>query len=130
MIPVRSTDAPEALETDFRRGLGLFDSTLFYILTIAGVFRLRATRPGADRPYRAFGHPVIPALHIAGAATILTALLIYRPATTWPGFLIVLLGIPAFLWMRRRARARPGPSWSALTQLAFLPTSSCALLRR
>ena len=75
---------------------------LFYILTIAGVFRLRATRPDADRPYRAFGYPLIPALYIAGAAAILVVLLIYRPATTWPGFLIVLLGIPAFLWMRRR----------------------------
>ena len=74
---------------------------LFYILTIAGVFRLRATRPDADRPYRAFGYPVIPALYIAGAAAILVVLLIYRPATTWPGFLIVLLGIPVFLRMRR-----------------------------
>jgi APA family basic amino acid/polyamine antiporter len=76
---------------------------LFYILTIAGVFRLRVTRPDADRPYRAFGYPVIPALYIVGAAAILVVLLIYRPATTWPGFLIVLLGIPAFLWMRRQA---------------------------
>ena len=83
---------------------------LFYILTIAGVFRLRATRPDADRPYRAFGYPLIPALYIAGAATILVVLLVYRPATTWPGFLIVLLGIPAFLWMRRpgaRQASRP-----------------------
>ncbi len=74
---------------------------LFYILTIAGVFRLRAARPDADRPYRAFGYPVIPALYIAGAAAILVVLLIYRPATTWPGFLIVLLGIPVFLRIRR-----------------------------
>jgi APA family basic amino acid/polyamine antiporter len=74
---------------------------LFYILTIAGVFRLRATRPDADRPYKALGYPVVPALYIAGALTILVVLLIYRPATTWPGFVIVLLGIPAFLAMRR-----------------------------
>ena len=74
---------------------------LFYILTIAGVFRLRVTRPDADRPYRAFGYPLIPALYIVGAAAILVVLLIYRPATTWPGFLIVILGIPVFLWMRR-----------------------------
>ncbi|MBI2827713.1 MAG: amino acid permease [Acidobacteria bacterium] len=75
---------------------------LFYILTIAGVFRLRMTRPDADRPYRAFGYPMVPALYIVGAAAVLAVLLIYRPATTWPGFLIVLLGIPAFLWMRRQ----------------------------
>jgi len=75
---------------------------LFYILTIAGVFRLRAMRPDAERPYRAFGYPVIPALYIVGAATILVVLLIYRPATTWPGFLIVILGIPVFMWIRRK----------------------------
>ncbi|OFW40291.1 MAG: amino acid transporter [Acidobacteria bacterium RIFCSPLOWO2_12_FULL_67_14] len=74
---------------------------LFYILTIAGVFRLRATRPDAPRPYRAFGYPVLPALYIAGATTILIVLLAYRPATTWPGFLIVLLGAPVYAWMRR-----------------------------
>ena len=75
---------------------------LFYILTIAGVFRLRVTRPDAPRPYRAVGYPWLPALYIAGAATILLVLLIYRPATTWPGFLIVLLGVPVFVWMRGR----------------------------
>jgi APA family basic amino acid/polyamine antiporter len=74
----------------------------FYILTIAGVFRLRAARPDAPRPYRAVGYPGLPALYIAGAATILIVLLIYRPATTWPGFLIVLLGLPVFLAMRGR----------------------------
>jgi APA family basic amino acid/polyamine antiporter len=72
---------------------------IFYILTIAGIFRLRRTRPGVDRPYRAFGYPVIPALYIAGAATILLVLFVYRTATTWPGLIIVLLGVPVyFLW--------------------------------
>jgi basic amino acid/polyamine antiporter, APA family len=74
---------------------------LFYILTIAGVFRLRRTRPDAPRPYRAFGYPVLPALYIVGAAAILLVLLVYRPATTWPGFLIVLLGLPVFAALRR-----------------------------
>jgi APA family basic amino acid/polyamine antiporter len=75
---------------------------LFYILTIAGVFRLRATQPAVSRPYRAFGYPVIPALYLAGAAAILVVLLMYRPWTTWPGFLIVALGVPVFVWMRVR----------------------------
>jgi len=75
---------------------------LFYILTIAGVFRLRATRPNAPRPYRAFGYPVVPALYIVGAAAILLMLLIYRPATTWPGFVIVALGVPVFMLFRQR----------------------------
>jgi APA family basic amino acid/polyamine antiporter len=72
---------------------------IFYILTIAGIFRLRQTRPDADRPYRAFGYPVVPALYIAGAAAILLVLFVYRPATTWPGLVIVLLGVPVyFAW--------------------------------
>ena len=74
---------------------------LFYILTIAGVFRLRVTMRDTPRPYRTVGYPVVPALYIAAAATILVVLLVYRPATTWPGFAIVLLGIPVFLWLRR-----------------------------
>ena len=79
---------------------------LFYILTIAGVFRLRITRPDVPRPYRTVGYPVVPALYIAAAATILVVLLVYRPATTWPGFAIVLMGIPVFLWLRRSAQPR------------------------
>jgi APA family basic amino acid/polyamine antiporter len=77
---------------------------IFYILTIAGVFRLRRTRPDAERPYRAFGYPVVPALYIVGAATILAILFVYRTSTTWPGLIIVLLGLPVyFLWRPRRA---------------------------
>jgi APA family basic amino acid/polyamine antiporter len=76
---------------------------IFYILTIAGVFRLRQTRPDADRPYRAFGYPVLPALYIIGAAVILVVLFVYRTATTWPGLIIVLLGLPVYLaWRPRR----------------------------
>ena len=77
---------------------------IFYILTIAGIFRLRATRPDAERPYRAFGYPILPALYIAGAAAILLVLFVYRPATTWPGLVIVLLGVPVyFAWKPGRA---------------------------
>jgi APA family basic amino acid/polyamine antiporter len=75
---------------------------IFYILTIAGVFRLRMTRPEAERPYRTWGYPLVPALYIAGASAILLVLFIYRPATTWPGLIIVLLGVPVyFLWKPR-----------------------------
>ena len=75
---------------------------VFYILTVAGVFRLRRTRPDAERPYRAWGYPVAPALYVVGASTILAVLFIYRTATTWPGLIIVLVGVPVyFLWSRR-----------------------------
>src|SRR3989440_5843160 len=74
---------------------------IFYILTIAGIFRLRQTRPDAERPYKAFGYPVIPGLYIIGAAVILIVLFIYQTATTWPGLIIVLTGIPAyFIWKK------------------------------
>jgi APA family basic amino acid/polyamine antiporter len=77
---------------------------IFYILTIAGIFRLRQTQPDVDRPYRAFGYPVVPALYIVGAATILLVLFIYQSATTWPGLVIVLLGVPVyFLWKPKQA---------------------------
>jgi APA family basic amino acid/polyamine antiporter len=77
---------------------------IFYILTIAGVFRLRRSRPNAERPYRAVGYPIVPALYIIGAATILVTLFVYRTATTWPGLIIVLLGLPVYFAWRLRAR--------------------------
>jgi basic amino acid/polyamine antiporter, APA family len=79
---------------------------IFYILTVAGIYRLRRTRPDAERPYRAIGYPIVPAIYICGAATILVVLLAYRTATTWPGLLIILLGIPVyFLWRGARPAA-------------------------
>jgi APA family basic amino acid/polyamine antiporter len=72
---------------------------LFYILTILGLFRLRLTRPDAERPYRALGYPWVPALYIAAASVLLVMLFVYRNATTWPGFAIVALGVPVyFMW--------------------------------
>jgi basic amino acid/polyamine antiporter, APA family len=74
---------------------------IFYILTIAGVFMLRWKRPEAERPYKAFGYPFIPLLYILGAGVILFVLFIYQPATTWPGLVIVLTGLPIyFLWRK------------------------------
>ena len=65
---------------------------IFYILTIAAVFRLRHKMPDVERSYRVPGYPVMPALYIFGAAVILVILFAYRPATTWPGLVIVLAG--------------------------------------
>jgi len=73
---------------------------LFYLLTIAAVFRLRFLRPDAPRPYRAIGYPLIPALYLVSAATILGVMFVYRPATTFPGLVIVLLGVPAYFAFR------------------------------
>jgi APA family basic amino acid/polyamine antiporter len=74
---------------------------IFYILTIAGVFLLRWKQPNAERPYKAWGYPLVPALYILGASVILIVLFIYQPATSWPGLIIVLTGVPIyFLWRK------------------------------
>jgi APA family basic amino acid/polyamine antiporter len=81
---------------------------IFYILTIAGLFLLRWKRPDAERPYKAFGYPVVPILYIVGAATILFVLFIYQTATTWPGLLIVISGVPIyFLWKLLGKKSSP-----------------------
>ena len=80
----------------------IFAVLVFYILTIVGLFVLRVKRPDAERPYKAFGYPVLPAIYIAMALFIDVVLLLYKPQYTWPGLAIVLLGIPVyFLWSRR-----------------------------
>ena len=73
-----------------------FVVVLFYILTIAGIFILRKKRPDIERPYKAFGYPVLPILYILLGIAFCTALLIYKPAFTWPGLGIVLIGIPIY----------------------------------
>jgi len=83
----------------------VFAILVFYILTIIGLFVLRRTRPNAERPYRAFGYPVLPAIYIAMALFIDIVLLRYKPQFTWPGLIIVLLGIPVYFAWSKQARA-------------------------
>jgi APA family basic amino acid/polyamine antiporter len=79
---------------------------IFYILTIIGIFVLRVKRPDAERPYKAFGYPVLPALYCVGAAVILVVLFIYQTTATWPGLLIVLTGVPVyFIWRSSSAKS-------------------------
>ncbi len=85
---------------------------IFYILTIAAVFRLRAKRPDAERPYRVPFYPVLPALYILGAAVVLVILFAYRPATTWPGLVIVMIGGLIYLGLRGRAITAEPPGRS------------------
>jgi basic amino acid/polyamine antiporter, APA family len=81
----------------------VFAVLIFYVLTIVGIFVLRRTQPQAERPYRAFGYPVLPALYVVAATIILLVLAIYRTQTSWPGLLIVLAGVPVyFLWRKSR----------------------------
>ncbi len=80
----------------------VFAALLFYALTIAGIFVLRWKQPDADRPYRAFGYPLLPLFYIMAATGIMGVLLLYKTATAGGGVVIVLLGVPVYwLWHRR-----------------------------
>ena len=83
----------------------IFAELVFYILTIACLFVLRVKRPDAPRPYKALGYPFLPALYIAMAAWICFVLLRYKPQYTWPGLVLVLVGIPVY-WLRAGMSAR------------------------
>lgn len=84
----------------------IFAVLVFYVLTIGGLFVLRFKQPQAERPYRAVGYPVLPAIYIVMAVFIDVVLLRYQPQYTWPGLIIVLLGVPVYLvWSRRAATA-------------------------
>jgi len=77
----------------------IFASVLFYFLTTLSLFRLRRLQPDLPRPVKAFGYPVIPALYMVAAGALMLVLLVKKPLFTWPGLVIVALGIPVyFLW--------------------------------
>jgi basic amino acid/polyamine antiporter, APA family len=81
----------------------IFAALVFYVLTTIGLFILRRTRPEAERPYRALGYPVLPALYIALAAAVALILLIAERTRTEAvgGLVIVLIGVPVyFLWRK------------------------------
>jgi APA family basic amino acid/polyamine antiporter len=84
----------------------IFAALIFYILTIASVFVLRRKRPDAPRPYKALGYPVLPIVYIGMAIWICIVLLRYKPQYTWPGLIIVLLGIPVYLLWRRTIQSK------------------------
>jgi APA family basic amino acid/polyamine antiporter len=86
----------------------MFAVLLFYVLTVIGLFVLRRTQPDAERPYKAFGYPVVPALYVVLCAVIMLDLLIVKPVYTWPGLLIVLTGIPVYFLWRRSVRPTKG----------------------
>ena len=69
---------------------------IFYTLTIAGIFILRKKRPDAERPYKAFGYPLLPIIYILMGTTFCILLIIYKPEFTWPGLIITLIGIPLY----------------------------------
>jgi APA family basic amino acid/polyamine antiporter len=82
----------------------IFAVLIFYVMTILGIFLLRIKKPDAERPYKALGYPVVPALYVLAALFIMIILLIYKRMYTWPGLIIVLLGIPVYFIRKRSLR--------------------------
>lgn len=83
-----------------------FVVVIFYVLTIAGVFILRRKMPDAPRPYKAFGYPLLPALYIVAGVSFCILLIWFKPQFTWPGFIIVLIGIPIYYMMKNKNKVQ------------------------
>jgi APA family basic amino acid/polyamine antiporter len=81
-----------------------FVVVIFYVLTIIGIYILRKKRPDAERPYKAFGYPILPAIYVIMGLSFCTLLIIYKPQFTWPGLIIVLIGIPIYYISQRNVK--------------------------
>lgn len=84
-----------------------FVVVVFYVLTIIGIFILRKKMPDAERPYKAFGYPVLPVIYIIMGLAFCLLLIKYKPAYTWPGLLITLSGIPVYYLIGGRKQGKP-----------------------
>ncbi len=84
----------------------VFAVLLFYVLTVAGIFLLRWRRPDLERPIKAVGYPVLPALYILAAAVICVILLIEKPSYTYPGLVIVFTGVPVYYLWRKLVKSQ------------------------
>jgi APA family basic amino acid/polyamine antiporter len=80
----------------------MFTVLIFYVLTVIGLFVLRWRQPNAERPYRTFGYPIMPAVYVLLCAAISFNLLIVKPENTWPGLILTLAGIPVYFFWRWR----------------------------
>ncbi len=83
-----------------------FVVVIFYVLTITGIYILRVKQPDAERPYKAFGYPFLPALYIVMGIAFCTLLILYKPDFTWPGLIIVLTGVPVYYMWRALEKNR------------------------
>ena len=83
-----------------------FVVVIFYVLTIAGIFILRKKLPDVERPYKAFGYPVLPIIYISMGLSFCGLLIIYKPQFTWPGLIITLIGIPLYFIAVRSGKSK------------------------
>jgi APA family basic amino acid/polyamine antiporter len=99
----------------------IFAVLIFFVLIVTGIFILRRKRPDAERPYKAWGYPVVPAIYILVAAAIAIDLLVFKPGYTFPGLIIVLVGIPVYFI--RKKLGGPGEVTPGGPDTAETPTS-------
>ncbi|HEY4289938.1 MAG TPA: amino acid permease [Puia sp.] len=85
-----------------------FVVVIYYILTIFGIYILRVKKPEHERPYKAIGYPVLPAIYILMGLFFCGLLIVYKPGFTWPGLIIALLGIPVYYLRRKNDRHAAG----------------------
>jgi APA family basic amino acid/polyamine antiporter len=85
-----------------------FVVVIFYVLTIGGIFILRRKYPDMPRPYRAFGYPILPALYIVLGLSFCGLLIFFKPQFTWPGLIIVLIGIPIYFLIKKSSQKTDG----------------------
>jgi len=78
-----------------------FVVVIFYVLTITAIYILRKKEPNLDRPYKAWGYPILPAIYILMGLAFCTLLIIYKPTYTWPGLIIAGLGVPVYYWVKK-----------------------------
>ena len=83
----------------------MFAAILFFFITVVGVIILRIRKPELERPIKVIGYPLTPLLYLLLSGSIMIALLIFRPSYTWPGLLIVLMGIPIYLLRPKEQQA-------------------------
>jgi APA family basic amino acid/polyamine antiporter len=82
-----------------------FVVVIFYVLTIIGIFILRKKKPEMERPYKAFGYPVLPLIYVLMGTSFCVLLVMFKPEYTWPGLIITLLGVPLYFFALRSSKA-------------------------
>lgn len=81
-----------------------FVVVIFYVLTIIGIFILRKKKPEMERPYKAFGYPILPLIYVLMGTSFCILLVMFKPEYTWPGLIITLLGVPLYFFAARSGK--------------------------
>ncbi|KIA88636.1 APC family permease [Kaistella jeonii] len=81
-----------------------FVIVLFYMITVFGVIYLRIKKPDLERPYKTWLYPITPILYLFIGTAFCVLLVFFKPQYTWPGFILILLGVPVYLFINRNKK--------------------------